>query len=160
MKAQLKLDKALRFEGTNSKGHQTFFDTSVEGGGLGTAAGPMDTVLEAAAACSAMDIIPILQKKRKTVESFTVDLTAERAETYPRVFTTIEMDFRLVSANATLKDLASAVELSHTKYCSVTIMLARSGCRISWRSTVVNSQTGLTETITSQEYQRQYPVEG
>ena len=160
MKAQLKLDKALRFEGTDSKGHQTFFDTSVEGGGLGTAAGPMDTALEAAAACSAMDIIPILHKKRKTVEGFTVDLTAERAETPPRVFTAIEMDFRLVSADATAKDLASAVELSHTKYCSVTIMLARSGCKVSWKSTVVNSQTGLTETITSQEWRQQSLVKG
>ncbi|HWF43867.1 MAG TPA: OsmC family protein [Candidatus Kapabacteria bacterium] len=160
MKAQLRLDPslsalrpALRFIGTNEKAHETYFDTTFKGGGLDSAASPMEITLEAAAACSAMDVIPILQKRRKTVENLTVELLAERAETHPKVFTSIEMHFRLVSPDATLKELAAAIELSHSKYCSISVMLARSGCNISWTATLQNPNTGSTETLSSREFQ-------
>src|SRR5579872_3187991 len=100
MKAKLTWDKALRFVGVNEKGHETMFDTSVKGGGLDSAAGPMEFVLQSAAACTAMDVISILQKKRRTVTAFTIDLDAERAEQHPKVFTKIKMDIRLVSPDA------------------------------------------------------------
>jgi len=130
MKATLKWDSALRFIGTNEKGHETVFDTSKKGGGLDSAASPMETVLEALAACTAMDIIPILQKRRKTVTDFWVDLNAERADMPPKVFTRIEMVIHVVSPDANQSELDHALELSHSVYCSVSSMLSRSGCRI------------------------------
>ncbi|HET6401697.1 MAG TPA: OsmC family protein [Candidatus Kapabacteria bacterium] len=134
MKATLRWDTALRFVGTNEKGQETIFDTSLKGGGLDSAAGPMEIVLEAAAACTAMDIVTILKKKRRIVTEFTIDLDAERAEQHPKVFTKIAMDIRLVSPDATEQELRRAIELSQTNYCSVSIMLARSGCEITWRA--------------------------
>ncbi len=136
MKAHLHFDRALRLIGTNEKGHETFFDTSVAGGGLDSAASPMETVLESLAACMAMDVLPILRKQRRTITDFWVDLTAERAKEHPRVFTKIEMDIHLVSPDATERELERAIELSETKYCSVSAMLARSGCEISWKATL------------------------
>jgi putative redox protein len=134
MKAKLTWDSALRFVGVNEKKHETYFDTSLKGGGLDSAASPMEVLLEAAAACTAMDIIAILQKKRRTVTTFSIDLSAERAEQHPKVFTKIAMDIHLVSPDATDRELTRAIELSQANYCSVSIMLARSGCEISWRA--------------------------
>ncbi len=134
MKAKLTWDTALRFVGTNEKGFETIFDTSLKGGGLDSAPGPMEFVLQSAAACTAMDIVSIIHKKRKTVTEFSIDLTAERAEQHPKVFTKIAMDIRLVSPDATEQDLTRAIELSQSTYCSVSIMLARSGCEITWHA--------------------------
>lgn len=140
MKAHLTWNSALHFTGTNEKGLETHFDTSIAGGGLGTAAGPMDIVLQAAAACTAMDIVSILQKKRRTIESFSIDLTAERAEQHPKVFTSISMAIHLTSPDATEQDLTRAIELSQTTYCSVSIMLQRSGCKILWHAEIIRPE--------------------
>ena len=150
MKVRINLDQALRLVGTNEKGHETFFDTSLKGGGLDSAPSPMEVVLESVAACTAMDVIPILRKQRKTVTDFSVDVSAERAEDHPKVFTKIEMQIRVVSPDATIKDLCRAIELSRTKYCSVSAMLRKSGCEITWLGTLVSPfgdevQCGLSE---------------
>jgi putative redox protein len=141
MKAYLHLDKALRLIGTDEKGHETFFDTTESGGGLDSAASPMETLLESLAACMAMDVVPILRKQRRTVTDFWVDLTAERANEHPRVFTKIEMDIYLVSPDATEHDLERAIELSETKYCSASAMIKRSGCEITWKATLRKPDT-------------------
>jgi putative redox protein len=98
----------------------------------------MEIVLEALGACMAMDVVPILRKQRMTVTDFSVELSADRMETHPKVFSNIRMDIQLVSPDATLHDLARAVQLSQSKYCSVSTMLVRSRCRVSWQATLVN----------------------
>ena len=152
MKTSLRLDTALRLIGTNAKGHETYFDTSVKGGGLDSAASPMEIILEAVAACTAMDVIPIIRKRRKTVTAFSVDLTAERASVDPKVFTRIAMKIRLTSPDATLVELAHAIELSQTTYCSVSTMIARSGCEISWEAIIENPTDTSEQQITSGEF--------
>ena len=150
MDVRVRLDQALRLIGTNEKGHETFFDTSVRGGGLDSAPSPMETVLEAAGACMTMDIVPILRKQRKTVEGFSVALHAVRAEFEPKVFTLVEMSMRLESPDATIRDLARAIHLSLTKYCSVSAMLRKSGCEITWRATLIHDH--VEELISSSDY--------
>ncbi len=149
MKAHLHLDQGLRLIGTNEKGHRTIFDTTHAGEGLDTAASPMETVLQAMAACMTMDVVPILRKQRRTVTDFWVDLAAERATEHPRVFTKIEMNIHLVSPDATEHELERAIELSETKYCSVSAMLRASGCEISWDATLQNPFTQSVEKISS-----------
>jgi putative redox protein len=143
--ATLKWDTALRFitplhfKGQNAKGHETTFDTSIRGGGLDTAASPMEVVLEASAACTAMDVIKILSKRRKHVTSFEIDLEAERSSDPPQVFTAIRMNFRITSPDVTWSDLSHAIELSWSKYCSVSIMLIRGGCSMSWSADIAGA---------------------
>ena len=156
MKARIQLDQALRLVGTNEKGHETFFDTSLAGGGLDSAGSPMEIVLEALGACMAMDVVPILRKQHKTVTDFSVTLTAQRAETAPKVFTKIEMDIRLVSPDATIRDLGRAIELSQSKYCSVSMMLLASGCEIGWLATLVNPGNPSEERISSKDFLMDY----
>ncbi len=151
MKAHLRIDHELRLIGTNEKGHETFFDTTVEGGGLGSAGTPMEILLESLAACMTMDVVPILRKQRRTVTDFLVDLTAERAHEHPRVFTNISMDIVLTTPDATIKELARAIVLSETKYCSASAMIARSGCEISWKATLKNPDNQTTEHTSSTE---------
>ncbi|MDP4198624.1 MAG: OsmC family protein [Bacteroidota bacterium] len=154
MKASVRLDTTLRIIGTNAKGHETAFDTSVKGGGLDSAASPMEVVLEAVAACTAMDVVPIIRKRRKTVSEFSVDLIAERAVTDPKVFTKIDMNIRLTSPDATLSELARAIELSQTTYCSVSTMIARGGCVISWVAVLKDEKTQLEQQMSSAEFHR------
>ncbi len=151
MKAHLRVDRALRLIGTNERGHETLFDTSVAGGGMDSAASPMEVLLESTAACTTMDILSILQKQRRTISDFHVDLTAERASEHPKVFTKIEMHFHVSSSDATMKELTRAIELSHTKYCSASIMIARSGCEITWKATLKNPENQLVEHTSSIE---------
>jgi putative redox protein len=158
MRAHIKLDQAsivgdaLRLVGTNEKGHETFFDTSLAGGGLDSAASPMEIVLEALGACMSMDVVPILRKQRRTVTEFFVELEAERADIDPKVFTKIEMNIHLVSPDATRRDLARAIILSQSKYCSVSTMLVRGGCEVAWRATILNPQDNSIEVVSPNEF--------
>jgi putative redox protein len=90
-------------------------------------ASPMEMVLAAAAGCSAMDVISILAKKRQKVSGFSVAITGLRTEEYPMVFTEIDLLYVVSGENIDPTAVARAIELSQTKYCSVSIMLQRAG---------------------------------
>jgi putative redox protein len=84
---------------------------------------PVELVLQALGGCTAMDIVSILQKMRRTIRSLTLDLEAERREEYPRIFTQIHLLYTLVSPDVTEHELERAIQLSEEKYCSVSGML-------------------------------------
>ena|ERR1051325_9535058 len=151
MKSQLKWDTAQRYIGTNDKGHVNCFDTSVKGGGLDSAGSPMEAVLQAAAACTAMDVMNILTKQRKCVQSFAIDLDAERADTDPRVFTKISMLVHITSPDVTSRDVERAIELSWEKYCSVSVMLRRAGVAMRWKAVVVSNELAKHEASHTEE---------
>ncbi len=119
--------------GTNNRGIKTFFDTSAEllGPG-GSAASPMETVLESLGACSMMDILCILKKMRKNLITLQADIDARRAQEHPKVFTDIQIKYCLESPDCTHSELEKAVRLSMDKYCSVAAMIRASGCAITW----------------------------
>jgi len=139
MEVNLKFDKNMRFVGTNELGHKTFFDTHPQSGGDDSAPTPMEVLLESMAACSCMDIVPILKKKKKHVEDLRVIIKGERSEIHPKVFNDIHFIFELVSPDTELSDFEHAVELSMTKYCSVTLMIKRSGCNVTYECKTVKS---------------------
>ncbi len=137
MKVTLTLDGKMRLVGADSRGHETYFDTSDAHGGEDSASTPMEIVLEAIAACSVFDILSILRKKRKHVEGLEVNVEGERAEDHPKVFTKAHIVYELTSSDAELADLERSVELSQEKYCSVSAMIRRSGCEITTECRVV-----------------------
>ena len=128
----------LPLYGTNADGLKTLFDASSDllGPG-GSAASPMDTVLESVGACSMMDIISILKKMRKVLITLEADLDAQRAEEHPKVFTAMQIKYRLTSPDCTLAELEKAVRLSLETYCSVAAMIRASGCVITWSTELV-----------------------
>lgn len=91
-----------------------------------TAPSPMEMLLMSAGACSSVDVVSILQKARQQVLHCEVKLTAERADSIPRVFTKMHLHFEVTGVSLNEKQVARAVELSADKYCSVSLMLAKS----------------------------------
>ena len=73
-----------------------------------------------------MDVASILKKKRIHLESFEVHVRAEEAEDFPKIFTKIHIEYVLHGKNIRASDVEHAIELSQTKYCSVTAMLSKS----------------------------------
>ena len=91
--------------------------------GGGTAPGPMEAVLAALAACTAMDVASILRKKRQSAATYELDVTANSAEEHPRVYTDIVVLHRL-TGKVEPEPLRRSIELSATRYCPVNAMLS------------------------------------
>jgi putative redox protein len=87
--------------------------------------GPMQLLLVGLAGCTGIDIVSILEKKKSTPSGFKVKVRGKRAESYPMVYTDIEIEYLLWGDNLKKKDVEQAIKLSEHKYCSVSIMLAK-----------------------------------
>ncbi|MBL7976105.1 MAG: OsmC family protein [Candidatus Kapabacteria bacterium] len=135
MKVITRFVQGHHFIGSDEKNVQTHFDSRSDGFPAGTT--PVAAILQAMAACSAIDVVDILNKKRKTVTNLVIETDGERAEEHPRVFTKALLHFKLTSPDADIKDLERSIELSQDKYCSVSAMFSRSGCTLSWSAEVV-----------------------
>lgn len=91
---------------------------------------PMEFLLMALGGCTMMDVVSILQKMRRTIVSFTVELDAKRAEEHPKVFTSATLVYNLISPDVTDAEYRRAVDLSQEKYCSVSAMFKTGGTRL------------------------------
>lgn len=94
-------------------------------GGQNLAPRPMETVLAGTGGCTAYDVVLILKRGRHDVRGCQVKLTAERADTDPKVFTKINMHFVVTGVNLTETAVARAIQMSHEKYCSASIMIGK-----------------------------------
>jgi putative redox protein len=100
-------------------------DAKPENGGQNLAPRPMETVLAGTGGCTAYDVVLILKRGRHEVQGCSVRLTAERAEVDPKVFTAINMHFTVTGKNIPATAVERAIAMSHDKYCSASIMLAK-----------------------------------
>jgi putative redox protein len=87
---------------------------------------PMELLLVALGGCTGADIVSILEKKRQRVTSYDIEVLAERRAEHPRIYTSIEVVHRLRGRAIDPKAVQHAIELSETKYCSVSAMLGAS----------------------------------
>ena len=87
---------------------------------------PMELLLIALGGCTGADVVGILEKKRQRVSGYEIEVRAERRAEHPRIYTKIEVVHRLRGHSIDPKAVAHAVELSETKYCSVSAMLGAS----------------------------------
>jgi putative redox protein len=104
-------------------GHSIILDGSEAIGGKNLGPRPMEIVLLGLGSCSAMDVLSILRKGRKTVDQCVIQLKATRAETIPKVFTHIQMHYQIKGQELTDLVVERAICLSKEKYCSVAQML-------------------------------------
>ena len=100
-------------------------DAKPENGGLNLAPRPLETVLAGTGGCTAYEVVLILKRGRQAVTGCTVKLTAERADTDPKVFTRINMHFTVSGKAIAATAVERAIAMSHEKYCSASIMLAK-----------------------------------
>lgn len=96
-----------------------------ENGGLNLAPRPMETVLAGTGGCTAYDVVLILKRGRHAVTGCSVHLTTERAQQDPKVFTRIHMHFTVTGHGIPSSAVERAIAMSHEKYCSASIMLAK-----------------------------------
>jgi putative redox protein len=115
----------MSFKAETGSGHTVTMDGAVEGGGHNSAPRPMEMVLLGTGGCTAYDVVLILKRSREEVTGCDVSLKAERAEVDPKVFTKIHFHFTVTGKNLKPATVERAVNLSHDKYCSASIMLAK-----------------------------------
>jgi putative redox protein len=125
MRARITWVEERTFVGESGSGHGLVIDGPVEAGGRNLGPSPMELVLLGAGGCTAFDVVDILKKGRHAVEGCRVELAAERAPEPPRVFTRITMRFVVTGKSLARTAVERAVALSAEKYCSASIMLAK-----------------------------------
>jgi putative redox protein len=126
----LQTRSGMGFVAETGSGHTLMMDGAAdaekpENGGQNLAPRPMETLLAGTGGCTAYDVVLILKRGRHAVQGCTVKLVAERATTEPKVFTKIHMHFTVTGKSVPAAAVERAVALSHEKYCSATIMLAK-----------------------------------
>ncbi len=111
----------MAFEAVDESGAGFTMDAHTESGGRGLGPSPVEALLASAAACSAMDVVSILQKKHQTVTAYRVEVDGVRPEpgSWPRPFSSIEIRHIVRGENLDPVAVARAVELSDEKYCTV-----------------------------------------
>jgi len=119
MKMNVEWKGNMAFEGTGDSGHSILLDAGPAVGGQDQGPRPMETVLSALGGCTGMDVISILKKMRQEVETFKMDISAERAEDHPKKFTKVHVHYVLTGSNLDDKKVKKAVDLTQTTYCSV-----------------------------------------
>ena len=125
MKTRIKWVEGASFVGESGSGHAIVIDGAPDHGGRNLGMRPMETLLTGAAACTAFDVVSILRKGRHAVTDVTVSVEAERAQEAPRVFTALHYVYTVAGRGLDRRQVERAVLLSKEKYCSATIMLAR-----------------------------------
>ncbi|MDP3653070.1 MAG: OsmC family protein [Rhodoferax sp.] len=120
----------MGFVAETGSGHTLMMDGAPdadkpENGGLNLAPRPLEMVLAGTGGCTAYDVVLILKRGRHAVQGCTVKLSAERAETDPKVFTRINMHFTVTGKGIPAAAVERAIAMSHDKYCSASIMLAK-----------------------------------
>jgi putative redox protein len=120
----------MGFVAETGSGHTLMMDgapdaAKPENGGQNLAPRPLETMLAGTGGCTAYDVVLILKRGRHDVQGCTVKLTAERAETDPKVFTKIHMQFTVTGKGIPAAAVERSIAMSHEKYCSASIMLAK-----------------------------------
>ncbi|KQW02611.1 OsmC family protein [Rhizobacter sp. Root1221] len=115
----------MGFVAETGSGHVLMMDGAPDGGGRNLAPRPMETVLAGTGGCTAYDVVLILKRGRHDVSGCQVKVTSERAPVDPKVFTKIHMHFTVTGKNLPETAVQRAIQMSHEKYCSASIMLGK-----------------------------------
>ena len=141
MKTKIKWIDGVSFVGESGSGHAVVIDGAPEHGGRNIGIRPMELFLMGAVACTAFDVVHILKKARQPVVDCVVDAEAERAPTDPKVFTKIHLRYTVVGQGLARPQVERAVKLSKEKYCSATLMLAKTA-EITHEVAIVDREAG------------------
>jgi len=125
MQATVKWVDGRMFLGESGSGHTVVMDGPPDHGGRNLGIRPMEMLLLGVGGCSSFDVMDILQKGRNNVTSCVVQLSAERVDAIPSVFSKIHLHFVVSGQALKASAVERAVKLSAEKYCSASIMLSK-----------------------------------
>ncbi len=130
MQVRIQWGGDAKFIGTSGSGHSLVMDGPPDHGGKNLGPRPMEMLLLGLGGCTSFDVMSILQKSRQEVTDCEAQITAERADAIPAVFTKIHVHFLVTGRQLKDSQVKRAVELSAEKYCSASIMLEKGGVEI------------------------------
>ncbi|MBI5216587.1 MAG: OsmC family protein [Ignavibacteriae bacterium] len=121
--AIVKQVRGITLAGKSDSNHWVMMDGGPTFGGSEAGSSPKELLLMALGGCTAMDVIPILKKKKTPVQDFQINLTANMQEEHPQVLTDIHVEYVFYGEGINSEDVERAIELSTTKYCAISAML-------------------------------------
>ena len=127
MQATVKWIDGVMFVGETGSGHAVVMDGPVDHGGRNIGMRPMEMILLGLGGCSSFDVVQILQKGRNNIVQCVAEISAERVDTIPSVFSKIHLHFIVSGKDLKVSAVERAVSLSAEKYCSASIMLGKAG---------------------------------
>ena len=130
MQAVVKWVDGAMFIGESGSGHSVVMDGPEDQGGRNMGVRPMEMLLLGMGGCSTFDVMSMLRKARQKVSDCKVELSAERADAVPAVFTRIHLQFVVTGQGLKETQVARAVQLSAEKYCSASIMMESAGVEV------------------------------
>ena len=125
MRARVKWLEGASFMGEADSGHAVVMDGAPEYGGRNLGFRPMEMLLIGMGGCTSFDVVSILRKARQKIVDVVVEIEAKRSDEIPKVFTEIHAHFIVIGDQLAEKQVEKAIELSAEKYCSASIMLAK-----------------------------------
>ncbi len=125
MKVNVKWVDGVSFVGESETGHAVVMDGAPENGGRNIGMRPMEMLLIGMGGCTSFDVVTILKKSRQQIADCVAEISAERANEIPKVFTKIHVHFVVTGKDLNASQVERAVKLSAEKYCSASIMLGK-----------------------------------
>lgn len=113
------------FIASNELGNSVVMEGAADDSATRRGASPMEMLLMGVAGCSSIDVVDIARKQRQKVTDCITTVSAERADSIPKVFTKIHIHFKVLGYDLKENSIAKAVQLSAEKYCSASIMLSK-----------------------------------
>ncbi|MEO1916906.1 OsmC family protein [Candidatus Thioglobus sp.] len=125
MKTIVRWVNDMTMVGESASGHAIVMDGPKEAGGNNLGIRPMEMLLLGMGGCTTIDVMSMLKKMREEVRDCRAEISAERADDHPKVFTKIHIHFVVEGVNLDEKKVGKAIGLSADKYCSASIMLGK-----------------------------------
>jgi putative redox protein len=139
--ATLEHDGDERFRATTGSGRTIVFGPDAAMNELS----PVETLAAALAACSAMDVVSILEKKRQVWDTYRVEVAADQRDEYPQIFTRIDVTHVLEGAQVNERAVRRAIELSAARYCPVNAMVSAGATEVHHRFRIRSTGAAPTE---------------
>ncbi|MGI2326765.1 OsmC family protein [Planococcus sp. YIM B11945] len=118
MKATVNWNGGMAFSGMTESGHNVVLDAGLESGGVDSGPRPTEILLHAAAVCTGMDIVFVLNKMRLAIDAFYIEIDGQRAMDHPKRFTEISITYH-IKGDVPEDKVVRAIKLSRDTYCSV-----------------------------------------
>ena len=139
MKVEVIWNNKFSFTGIGEIGFSLPLDAEPAIGGENSGFLPMELIAIGLAGCTAMDTISILKKKQQDITDFKVQVHADRANNFPKVFTHIILEYIVEGYNVDPAAVERSIELSATKYCPAQAMLSKT-CKIEHKYTIIEAK--------------------
>ncbi|WP_018342385.1 OsmC family protein [Cytophaga aurantiaca] len=105
--------------------HTVIMDAPEKSGGENSAPIPKPFVLTALSGCTGMDVVALLRKEKKEMDSFDIKVTGELSKTAPIQYTSIHLEYSFKGSVQNKDAALEAVSDSQEKYCGVSSMLKK-----------------------------------